>query len=275
MRRRVALDKVDKHTWQAARCRGPLTLTSTRVYAWDLSVRAAHLDASHGFFNGTSVFLRVLGRDKAPCAVEILPPEGDDFADWRVATTLPRAGAQRCGFGAHRAADYDELIDHPVEMGRFALVELRSRLAFRTRSRSPGSTTRTPSGSRTTWRRSARQQIRLFEPRTRRAPFDRYLFLATVVGDGYGGLEHRDSTALLCARADLPWRGDEGRCPTATGAFSDCASHEYFHTWNIKRIKPAAFTPYDLARENYTRLLWIFEGFTSYYDDLMLRAQPA
>ena len=120
--RRVALEKVDKHTWQAARCRGPLTL-SYHVYAWDLSVRGAHLDASHGFFNGTGVFLRVLGRDKEPCAVEILRPEGDDYSDWRVATTLPRAGARAWDFGGHRAADYDELIDHPVEMGRFKLVE--------------------------------------------------------------------------------------------------------------------------------------------------------
>ncbi len=265
--RRVALDKVDKHTWQAARCRGPLTL-SYRVYAWDLSVRGAHLDASHGFFNGTSVFLRVLGRDKAPCAVEILRPEGDDFADWRVATTLPRAGAQRWGFGAHRAADYDELIDHPVEMGRFALVEFEA-------AGVPHALAITGQHDADTERlahdlsKVCEAQIRLFEPRTRRAPFDGYLFLATVVGDGYGGLEHRASTALLCARADLPWRGMK-EIPDGYRRFLGLCSHEYFHSWNIKRIRPRAFTPYDLERENYTRLLWIFEGFTSYYDDLML-----
>jgi predicted metalloprotease with PDZ domain len=112
-------------------------------------------------------------------------------------------------------------------------------------------------------------QAALFEPRTRRAPFDRYLFLVTAVGDGYGGLEHRSSTALLCGRNDLPHRGlrtpDDGY-----RGFLGLASHEYFHAWHVKRIKPAAFVPYDLERESYTRLLWIFEGFTSYYDDLML-----
>ncbi|RPH66347.1 MAG: peptidase M61, partial [Burkholderiales bacterium] len=116
----VRLRKVDKHSWQAARCDGPLVLRY-RVYAWDLSVRAAHLDATHGFFNGTSVFLRVLGQEDRPCEVWIEPPPGEAWADWRVATTLPEAGARRHGFGRYRANGYDELVDHPVEMGRFKL----------------------------------------------------------------------------------------------------------------------------------------------------------
>ena len=101
------------------------------------------------------------------------------------------------------------------------------------------------------------------------APFERYLFLVTVVGEGYGGLEHRASAALLCARGDLPQPGMKAASESYRG-FLGLASHEYFHAWNVKRIKPAAFVPYDLARENYTRLLWLFEGFTSYYDDLAL-----
>ncbi len=265
--RRVAIDKLDKHTWQAARCRGPLTLRY-RVYAWDLSVRGAHLDASHGFFNGTSVFLRVLGREREACAVEILRPEGENYEDWRVATTLERAGARPWGFGGYRAADYDELIDHPVEMGRFALVEFEA-------AGVPHAVAITGQHDADLVRlahdlaRVCEAQIRMFEPRTRRAPFERYLFLATVVGEGYGGLEHRASTALLCARADLPWSGMAG-LTDGYRRFLGLCSHEYFHSWNVKRIKPRAFTPYDLERENYTRLLWIFEGFTSYYDDLML-----
>jgi predicted metalloprotease with PDZ domain len=109
-------------------------------------------------------------------------------------------------------------------------------------------------------------QIRLFG---KPAPVDYYAFLTMVVGDGYGGLEHRASTALICSRADLPWKGMEG-LPDGYKTFLGLCSHEYFHTWNVKRIKPAAFTPYDLGRENHTRLLWAFEGFTSYYDDLAL-----
>ena len=98
---------------------------------------------------------------------------------------------------------------------------------------------------------------------------DRYVFLVMAVGDGYGGLEHRASTALLCSREDLPYKGMAG-LPERYRTFLGLCSHEYFHTWNVKRIKPAAFIPYDLDRENYTTLLWAFEGFTSYYDDLAL-----
>ncbi|MFP5382652.1 MAG: M61 family metallopeptidase, partial [Gammaproteobacteria bacterium] len=111
-------------------------------------------------------------------------------------------------------------------------------------------------------------QIRLFgEP----APMDRYLFMVQVVGDGYGGLEHRSSTSLLASRDDLPLASDEpGVVRDAYRTFLGLCSHEYFHSWNVKRIKPAAFVPYDLSREAYTPQLWMFEGFTSYYDDLVL-----
>jgi predicted metalloprotease with PDZ domain len=110
------------------------------------------------------------------------------------------------------------------------------------------------------------EHIRFFgEP----APMKRYVFLVTAVGEGYGGLEHRASTALLCSRDDLPREG-ETEVTERYRTFLGLASHEYFHTWNVKRIKPAEFDPYDLDRENYTTLLWAFEGITSYYDDLAL-----
>jgi predicted metalloprotease with PDZ domain len=96
--------------------------------------------------------------------------------------------------------------------------------------------------------------------------------MTMAVGDGYGGLEHRASTALICARADLPSTATPKSGEPGEGylKFLGLCSHEYFHTWNVKRIKPAVFAPYDLQVENYTPLLWLFEGFTSYYDDLML-----
>ncbi len=265
--RAVRLRKLDKHGWHAARCDGPLAIVCT-VYAWDLSVRAAHLDATHGFFNGTSVFLRVIGQDDRPCEVLIDPPPGDAYADWRVATTLPEAGARRHGFGRYRAADYDELVDNPVEMGRFTLARFEAggaRHEIAITGRHDADTERQGRDLA----RICAEQVRLFEPRTRRAPVDRYLFMVTAVGDGYGGLEHRSSTALICSRNDLPWRGQRG-VPEGYRTFLGLASHEYFHTWNVKRIKPAAFARLDLQQENYTQLLWVFEGFTSYYDDLML-----
>lgn len=266
-RRRVALEKIDKHTWRASRVTGALVV-DYGVYAWDLSVRAAHLDATHGFFNGTSVFLKVHGQESRPCTVLIEPPPGELGAGWKVATTLPEAGARRHGFGRYRASDYDALIDHPVEMGRFQLGSFEVAGA-RHEVAVTGHTDVDMARLCADLAPVCAAQAALFEPRTKRAPFDRYLFLTMAVGEGYGGLEHRDSTALLCNRNDLPWRGMTG-LPDGYRSFLGLASHEYFHAWHVKRIKPARFVPYELDRENLTRLLWIFEGFTSYYDDLML-----
>ena len=267
----VRLDKLDKHSWRAARVGGGQALTVTcEIYAWDLSVRTAHLDQTHGFFNGTSLFLAVVGRENRPCLVDIRPPEGAAYAAWQVATTLRPAGdqpgaARPLGFGLYRADDHDELVDHPVEMGTFdhALFEAHGvphQVAIT--GRHDCDYPRLCADLK----RICEWQIELFG---KPAPVDRYLFMTTVVGDGYGGLEHRASTALLANRADLPWAGMKGT-PEGYVSFLGLCSHEYFHTWNVKRIKPAVFTPYDLNHENHTTLLWAFEGITSYYDDLTL-----
>ncbi|GLU34548.1 PDZ domain-containing protein [Trinickia caryophylli] len=269
--RRVRIEKIDKQTWRAAPLKrgGPLTLRY-EVYAWDLSVRAAHLDDTTGFFNGTSVFLAVAGREEAPCIVDIRKPAGPAYRGWRVATALAEArGTKRYGFGEYEASNYDELVDHPVTLGEFALATFKAHgvphdLVI------AGRTVRIDLDRLVAdLRRICEAQIALFEPRTKKAPVDRYVFMTLAVSDGYGGLEHRASTALICNRTDLPVLG---RDETTEGyrTFLGLCSHEYFHTWNVKRIKPAAFVPYDLSRENYTSLLWLFEGFTSYYDDLML-----
>ncbi len=257
----VAIAKTRKDTWQAAPCDGPLTVTA-QVYAFDLSVRTAYLDANRGYFNGTAVFLCPVGREDAPCVVDIVAPAG--ATDWQVATTLPLDGAKQNGFGTYRAADYDELIDHPVEMGVLATASFNAGgvphdIAIAGRQHAD-----VPRLARD-FARICQWQIDFFGG----APFTRYLFQVLALPDGYGGLEHRNSTSLICRRDELPRSGEE--------AISDdylkllgLASHEYFHAWNVKRIKPAAFVPYDLTQENYTRQLWAFEGITSYYDDLAL-----
>ena len=266
--RAVAIEKEDKHTWRVSPAgegkSGALTVTC-QVYAWDLSVRGAHLDTTHGFFNGTSVFLKVLGQEDSPCEVELVPPKGAKYRRWRVATALPSAGARAYGFGTYRASNYDELIDHPVEMGEFTLATFRARGVPHDvviTGRHDADMDRLCRDMK----RVCEWQIDLFGGK---APFERYVFMTTALGEGYGGLEHRASTALVCARTDLPRRGAKN-LEEGYRTFLGLVSHEYFHSWNVKRIKPAAFTPYDLDRENYTRLLWLFEGFTSYYDDLAL-----
>ena len=266
--RAIPIAKEAKDVWRAAPGEGPLTVVA-KVYAFDLSVRTAYLDRTRAYFNGPSVFLSPEGRESAPCTVELIPPSGDDFRDWRVATTLESDGAPPHGFGRYRAANYDELIDHPVEMSDFALASfaaggVRHEIAVTGRQQADLERLARDLARVCQW------QIDLFgnAPQSR-PPFDRYLFQITAVGDGYGGLEHRSSTSLVCRRDELPMRG---RSEIDDGYLNllGLASHEYFHSWNVKRIKPAAFMPYDLTREGYTRQLWAFEGATSYYDDLAL-----
>ena len=224
--RKVRLTKLDKHSWRAARCDGPLVL-HYQVYAWDLSVRAAHLDQTHGFFNGTSVFLQVHGQENVRHVVDIQPPEGEAYAQWRVATSLPELKARRHRFGTYVAQDYDELIDHPVEMGHFELIRFEAHGV----PHEMAVTGRVPNLDKirlaADLTKICESQIAFFEPNTKKAPMDRYVFLTLAVGDGYGGLEHRASTALICARADLPVLG-QSAMTDGYRSFLGLCSHEYF-----------------------------------------------
>ncbi|MFT3664739.1 M61 family metallopeptidase [Piscinibacter sp.] len=265
--RPVALEQLDKTTW-LARCagRGELTV-SARVHAFDTSVRCAFLDAQRGFFNGTGLCLRVEGREAEPHRVQVgALPRG-----WQVATAMRALKVDANGRGTYEAADYDELVDHPFELGRFWRGAFRAHGVpheFVVAGALPDF-----DGERllADARRICEAQIAFWHgARKPRAPFDRYVFLLNTAEDGHGGLEHRASTALLTARRNLP---QLGRAEASEGYVEllGLISHEYFHTWNVKRLRPAEFARYDYTRENYTRLLWFFEGFTSYYDDLILR----
>lgn len=266
--KKIALTKLDKHSWKAAPTSQVLTL-EYEVYAWDLSVRSAHLDQTHGFFNGTSVFLRVLGQEMAQHVVDIQKPVDPVCKQWRVATALPLLKAKLYGFGTYAAENYDALVDHPVEMGMFQKISFSVYGV-------PHDLIVTGVVPNLDLERIAKdlekicsQQVILFEPKTKRAPIDRYVFLTMAVGEGYGGLEHRASTALLCSRSELPVKGNKETSDAYIALLGLC-SHEYFHTWNVKRIKPDSFAQYDFQQENYTSLLWFFEGVTSYFDDLIL-----
>jgi predicted metalloprotease with PDZ domain len=258
----LPLQKLDKDSWRCAPAGGEI-LIQYRVYAWDLSVRTAHLDATHGFFNGSSVFLRVHGQENMGCSVKISPPQG--IAGWKVATAMTPLDVDRAGFGRYSAADYDELIDHPVETGRFASATFEA-CGVTHEVAATGAQRADLKRLCADLKRICEHQIRFFgEP----APMRRYVFLIMAVSEGYGGLEHRASCSLICNRENLPLAG-ENKIDNGYREFLGLCSHEYFHTWYVKRIKPAAFMPYDLQRENYTELLWAFEGITSYYDDLIL-----
>ncbi|HOM12997.1 MAG TPA: PDZ domain-containing protein [Rubrivivax sp.] len=258
--RECRIEQIDKCSWQVG-CGGaePLRVVY-EAYAFDTSVRAAFLDAQRGFFNGTSLCLRVHGREAGPQRLRLraLP------AGWQVATAMP-AGARRHEFVC---ADYDELVDHPVALGRFWRGEFSVRGVpheFVVDGAWPGF-----DGARllADARRLCEAQIGFWHGRGK-PPFARYVFLLNAVDDGYGGLEHRASTALICARKHLP---RVGAAPAGDGFVTllGLISHEYFHSWNVKRLKPRELERIDYGAENPTRLLWFFEGFTSYYDDLLL-----
>jgi predicted metalloprotease with PDZ domain len=263
--RPVALTQTDKTRWVAT-CNGRAALVvSYLVYAFDTSVRAAFLDARRGFFNGTSLCLRVEGREREPHAVQLAGlPRG-----WAVATSMRAArGARGLRF---ESDDYDELVDHPFELGGF----WRGRFAVRgvphefvVAGAWPGF-----DGQRllADTQRICETQIAFWHGKGARArpPFDRYVFMLNVAEDGHGGLEHRASTALLAARRQLPRTG-MGAADDAYVDLLGLISHEYFHAWHVKRLRPSEFETFDYARENYTRMLWLFEGATSYYDDLLL-----
>lgn len=259
----LALEKLNKQTWRLMP-RGEAIRVRMEVHAGDLSVRGAHLDDSHGYFNGATLFLRVAGRDQAPCQVEIRRPAGDDYAHWRLATSLNPREAEPFGFGLYEADDYEDLIDHPVEMGAFSLIPFRVLgiphwLSLTGRHRADES-------------RLQRDLPRICATHAAlfgELPLDRYLFLTQVTADGYGGLEHGYSTSLLCARDDLPGEGMVKPTPGYTRFLGLC-SHEYFHLWHVKRIRPQAFVGAGLEQEVHTRLLWVFEGITAYYDELAL-----
>ena len=272
-RRVLAAEQTDKTSWRL-RCsgRGALTIRY-RVYAFDTSVRAAFLDYQRGFFNASSLCLRVHGRHAEPHQMRL----GRLPAGWQVATALPSApGAQALAF---EAADYDALADHPVALGRFwrgSFLAGGVPHEFVVAGALPSF-----DGQRllADTQRICGQQIDFWHGHDGSAPpFQRYVFLLHAVADGYGGLEHRASTALIAARRDLPralpphQRGDGHGSGVSDGysTLLGLVSHEYFHTWNVKRLKPAELAQIDHQAENYTELLWFFEGFTSYYDDLML-----
>lgn len=267
--RSVPLRQTSKNSWEV-QCRGRTALTlSYSVYAFDTSVRAAFLDAERAFFNGSSLFLRAHGREHEPHELRLGPlPRG-----WQVATAMPETGKLR-----YESGSYEELVDHPVELGRFwrgefnaggvphELVVVGAQPVF-DGERLLRETQRICEAQIEFWHGRAKAGKR--QAKAAAPPFDRYVFLLNAVGEGYGGLEHRASTALLASRQDLPVLG---QAATSDGhvRLLGLISHEYFHTWNVKRLKPAEFEALDHDQENYTELLWFFEGFTSYYDDLFL-----
>jgi predicted metalloprotease with PDZ domain len=249
----LARERLDKQRWRI-RTGGRPFVVRYRVFAFEASVRTSFLDDSHGYWNGTSLFFYVAGELARPCRVTVEPPAG---SRWRVATALPRAR------GAYAAADFDELCDAPFEIGTHEMRAFkvgRTTFELALYGRCNADTDRLVD----ILRRIVVATGRMFDAGG--FPFDRYLFIVHALPVGSGGLEHRASVTMDIG--GLAFEDEAGY-----RRFADLTAHEFFHAWNVKRIRDAALARFDYTQENYTRLLWLFEGFTDYLAHIiMLRA---
>ncbi|ODB96388.1 M61 family metallopeptidase [Candidatus Thiodiazotropha endoloripes] len=259
----LTLNKLDKQSWQIEPVNQPLTL-NYQVYAWELTVRSAHFDNTHAYFNGPALFLAVRGQELMPCRLEILAPQIMPLKQWRVAFSMKPESIDDQGFGTYQADDYEALIDCPGEIGdysesQFEVAGCNHRFVVSGVKRFDHENLCLHLA------RICEKQVELFGD----LPVQDYLFMLRVVEDGYGGLEHKNSTSLIFPRDDLPAQRDRKISSGYRRLLALC-SHEYFHLWNVKRITPKAFLQQNTQQEVYTRQLWVFEGITSYYDELIL-----
>jgi predicted metalloprotease with PDZ domain len=251
----LAWRKTDKATWRvttgASAGAARLIRIHYRVYANELATQTSHLDATHAYFNGASLFMYVANAKDRPHRIRFITPEG-----WRVSSPLalqPDAG------GWYTAADYDRLIDAPTEIGTHRLLEF---------------TVREKLHRVAIWGEFHGDEQRLTGDLAKIVeagaqifgglPYEHYLFIIHVQPGIGGGTEHINSNVSMTTPAAF-------KTERGYKSFLGLESHEYFHHWNVKRIRPAALGPFDYQRENYTRGLWVSEGVTSYYGDLLLR----
>lgn len=261
-----ALDYIrpDKNTWEIRHPDEQVTI-EYKVYAFDLSVRTAWLNDEFGFFNPSAVCLECLNWE-GPLEVDlILPPD----RDWLISTGLARVTRLTPQQQRFCADNYASLIDHPFLIGQldvipFQVNNIEHELVLAGRHYADREQLAKDLTA------ICQSQIDFFQGHV---PFQHYKFLTMVVGDGFGGLEHRNSTALLTSRHSL--EAPKGAAAQASAAndyftFLSLCSHEYFHSWNVKQLRPRRFHPYHLQSEQYTEQLWFYEGVTSYLDDFFV-----
>lgn len=260
----VDLQQVDKQTWKL-NCKQNDSITVIySVYAFDLSVRSAFLDKEFGFANGTSLFLCVDEMQNQAMSVSFKPVE--ILPNWEIFTAMPQTKLSWQGYGQHQCNNYLELIEHPILWSephkiKFEVNEIEFEMVF------AGGVDADLHRIKQDLIKVVGHHLKLFG---KHLNISRYLFITMLTEDGFGGLEHTHSTALMFDRKSLPTKAQSDDMPDGYRDFLSLCSHEFFHTWHVKRIKPKEFSCPDLSRETYSEQLWIYEGFTSYYDDYSL-----
>jgi predicted metalloprotease with PDZ domain len=247
--RELAWRKVNKNTWQVDTKGVSEIAISYSVYANELTVRTNELNDEHAFWNNAALLMFVNGHLKAPSTVKVNP-----YGNWRVATGLPPVAGQPNTF---RAENYDILYDSPFEVSDFKEIKF-------TVQGKPHRYVITGEGNYDAQRLAA-DTAKIIEEAYKifgELPYDDYTFILNLRGGG--GLEHLNSTALQTSRFGF-------KPDTRYKGFLGLVAHEYFHVWNVKRLRPDALGPFDYENENYTKLLWVAEGGTAYYESLLLR----
>jgi predicted metalloprotease with PDZ domain len=239
--------KSSKNHWQVETTDIDTLTVRYRVFANELSVRTNHLDATHGYFNGAALFFRIPGLEKQPIQVTIVPPK----PEWHITTPLPAVPEQANTF---QAADFDTLVDSPFEIGchelhQFQVLGKSHELAIW------GKGNANPAKMIPDIQKIIEVEAQLFGG----LPYERYIFLLHLSSQGNGGLEHKYACSLNYPRFGF-------RAQDKYDRFMQLVAHEFFHLWNVKRIRPKALEVFDYDQENYTPSLWFSEGTTSYYD---------
>lgn len=243
--------KVNKNTWRVTTNSAREWRVTYQVYANELSVRTNELNADHAFWNNAALLMYPDGFINAPSTLRIAPAPG-----WKIATGLPPVAGQPNTF---RAENFDILYDSPVEVSNFKQLDFQVR-GVPHRIVIDGEGNYDPNRMRADVQKIVATEIAMFGE----IPYHDYTFILHVRADAGGGLEHLNSTALGFKRFDFS-KEDKYR------NFHALVAHEFFHLWNVKRIRPDALGPFDYTKENYTRLLWVAEGITEYYGNLMVR----
>ena len=246
--------KVSKNHWQIATPETADVTVRYRIFAHELSVRTNHLDTTHGYFNSAALCFYLPEFQQSPIQISIVPPR----PDWRVTTPLPTVPGQANTF---QAADFDTLVDSPFEIGCHQLYDFEV-LGKSHQLAIWGKGNAEPEHLIPDMQKIIQVEAELFGG----LPYDRYLFLLHLSSQGYGGLEHKDACSLNYPRFGF-------RAKDKYNRFMQLVAHEFFHLWNVKRIRPKALEVFDYDGENYTPSLWFSEGTTSYYDIMIpLRA---
>ena len=243
--------KTNKNTWRITTNGAHEWRVTYRVYANELTVRTNELNSDHAFWNNAALLMYPDGFIKSPSTLRIVPRAG-----WKIATGLPPIADRANTF---RAENFDILYDSPVEVSDFKEIDFTVRgVAHRIVIDGDGNydSMRLREGVR----KIVEAEVSLFGE----IPYHDYTFILHLRSAGGGGLEHLNSTALGFRRSNFA---------TENGYqdFWSLVAHEFFHLWNVKRIRPDALGPFDYTKENYTRLLWVAEGITEYYGNLMVR----